>query len=163
NGKQVLKTDSFVSGDMVDFVTDHAVRDYLSVDEFKNHVAGKTDYLGTIAGDGTWVRFSPTGINVLGEMHETEWSLQHVLSAVHSKSFITEAIASEDPAAGTELKTAYDAHNADRYQELGIDQEKDKTKFGAEPLPPKIGYGMTGLLPYLNLGKGTKDTDKNVH
>jgi uncharacterized protein DUF4157 len=163
NGTKVKQTDSFVTGDMVDFVTDTAVRDYLSVDEFKNHVAGKTDYLGNIAGDGMWVRFSPTGLNVLGEMHETEWSLKHVLAAVGSKSFISEAIASEDPAAGSELKTAYDAHNADRYQELGIDKEKDKTRFGAEPLPPKIGYGMTSLLPYLNLGKGTKDTDKNVH
>jgi hypothetical protein len=164
NGKQVKKTDSFVSGDMVDFVTDNAVRDYLTVDEFKNHVAGKTDYLGNMQDDiNTWVRFSPTGLNVLGEAHDTPWSLQHTLAAVHSKSFISEALASEDPTAGSQLKTAYDTHNADRYKDLGIEKEKDKSKFGAEPLPPKIGFGMVKLLPYLNLGTGTANTDKNVH
>jgi hypothetical protein len=164
NGTQVLRTDPFVSGDMVDFVTDNAVRDYLTVDEFKNHVAGKTDYLGNMQDDiNTWVRFSPTGLNVLGEAHDTPWSLKHTLAAVHSKNFISEAIASEDPSDGSQLKTAYDAHNADRYKDLGIENEKDKSKFGAEPLPPKIGFGMVKLLPYLNLGTGTKDTDKNVH
>jgi hypothetical protein len=164
NGTQVKKTDSFVSGGMVDFVTDNAVRDYLTVDEFKNHVAGTTDYLGNMQDDiNTWVRFSSTGLNVLGEAHDTPWSLTHVLAAVHSKNFISEAIASEDPTAGSQLKTAYDAHNADRYKDLGIENEKDKSKFGAEPLPPKIGYGMVKLLPYLNLGKGTADSDKNVH
>ena len=164
NGQRVQVTDSFVTSTMGSFLLDNKVRDYVSVDELKDHIAGKTDYLGNLEDDDrTWVRFSPSGLNVLGEAHESPWSLKHVLAAVGSKSFISEAIASEDPAAGSELKTTYDAHNADRYQELGIDQEKDKTKFGAEPLPPKIGYGMTALLPYLNLGKGTGDTDKNVH
>ncbi|HEX8114240.1 MAG TPA: hypothetical protein VF516_41205, partial [Kofleriaceae bacterium] len=164
NGKQVRKTDSFVTGGMVDFVTDVAVRDYLTVDEFKSHVAGATDYLGNLDDDDhTWLRFSPTGLNVVGEAHETAWSLPHVLAAVGSKSFISEAIASEEPAAGSALKTAYDARIADRTKELGIEKEKDKTKFGAEPLPPKIGYSMVRLRPYLNLDKGTKDTDQNVH
>ena len=164
HGKQVMKTDSFVSGDLVDFVTDEAVRDYQTVDEFKNHAAGQTDYLGNMRDDiNTWVRFSPTGLNVLGEAHETPWSLKHTLAAVGSKSFISEAIASQDPPAGSQLKTAYDTHSADRYKDLGIEKEKDKSKFGAEPLPPKIGYGMIRLLPYLNLGTGTGNSDKNVH
>jgi hypothetical protein len=111
----------------------------------------------------TWLRFQPGGLNLIGEVHETAWSLRPILAAVNSKSFISEAIASEEPPAGSQLETAYDARNADRYKDLGIDKEKDKTRFGAEPLPPKLGYAMTGLVPYLNLGTGTGDDDKNVH
>jgi hypothetical protein len=164
NGTQVLRTDPAVTGDMVDFVTDLAIRDYLSMDEFKNHVAGKTDYLGTLRGDGnTWLRFSPTGLNVLGEQHATASAMEFVLPAVGSKNFISESISTQDPAAGSDLKSSYDAEHVDRFKEFGIDKEKDKTKFGAEPLLPKFGWGLTALLPYLNLDTGTADTDKNVH
>ena len=150
NSKQVMKTDSFVTGDLVDFVTDDVVRDYFTVDEFRNHVAGKTDYLGTIHDDiNMWVRFSPTDLNVLGEAHETPWSLKHVLAAVGSKNFISEAIASEDPAAGSELKASYDAHNADRYKEMGIEQEKDKTQVRrrAAAAQDRLRHGLAAALP----------------
>ena len=161
NGKQVKKTDSFVSGPVVDFVTDVAVRDYLSEAELKNHAAGQTDYLGNLR-DGTWVRFSPTGLNILGEMHETDSSLKHVLAAVGSKNFISEAISSEDLASGSHLEAAYEAHSTDRKKDLGIDKAKDKKQFGAEPLVPKIGFAMTLLLPWLNLDKKPPPA-KNVH
>ncbi|HEX3766025.1 MAG TPA: DUF4157 domain-containing protein [Kofleriaceae bacterium] len=164
NGKQIPRTDPAVTGAMVDLVTDEVVRDYQTMEEFRNHAAGKTDYLGTLPGDNNvWLRFSPTGLNVLGEMHETASALEFVLPAVGSKSFISEAISNQAPAAGSQLEASYDAEHADRFQQFGIVKENDKTRFGAEPLIPKIGYGMTAVLPYLNLGTGTGDKDKNVH
>jgi Domain of unknown function (DUF4157) len=163
NGKQVKKTDPIVSGAVVDFVTDTEVRDYHTAEELKNHVAGQTDYLGNLRDDhNTWVRFSPTGLNVLGEMHDTESSLKHVMKAVGSKSFISEALSSDDLPAGSHLKAAYEARTAGRMKEMGIDQVKDKKQFGAEPLLPKIGFAMTALLPYLNTRK-KPPPDKNVH
>ncbi len=163
NGKQVKKTDPIVTGAVVDFVTDAAVRDYHTADELKNHAAGQTDYLGNLRdGHNTWLRFNPTGLNILGEMHDTDSSFKHTFRAVAGKSFISEAISSDDMAAGSHLKSAHDTQNADRFKELGIDQAKDKKSFGAEPLLPKIGFAMTSLLPYLNAG--TKPPpDKNVH
>jgi len=164
NGKQIPRTDPAVTGAMVDFATDEVVRDYQTMEEFRNHAAGKTDYLGTLRGDNNvWLRFSPTGLNVLGEMHETASSLEFVLPAVGSKSFISEAISNQAPASGSQLEASYDAEHAGRFQQFGIAGAQDKTAFGAEPLIPKIGYGMTALLPYLNLGTGTGDKDKNVH
>ena len=163
NGKQVKKTDPIVSGAIADFVTDNAIRDYLTADELKNHAAGHTDYLGNLHDDhNTWLRFSPTGLNVLGEMHETDSSLKPVLKAVGSKNFISEAFSSDDLPAGSQLKSAYDTHSAERSKEMGIDTAKNKKQFGAEPLLPKIGFAMTSLLPYLNLGKKPAP-DKNVH
>jgi hypothetical protein len=164
NGKQVLKSDKFVTATMLGPVTDDLVRNYESPAEFQRHLDKKTDYIGNLDDPKrTWLRFHQTGLNLIGEVHQTEWSLEHILAAVNGKSFISEAIASEDPPAGSQLKAAYDARNADRYKELGIEKEKDKSQYGAEPLPPKLGYTMTALLPYLNLGTGTGAGDRNVH
>ena len=71
-------------------VSDSLVRNYVDIDEFKKHADKKTDYLGNLAGKvktGTWLRFSATGINILGENH-TMVTLQDVTPAVESKGFI---------------------------------------------------------------------------
>ena len=149
-GTQVRKTDPVATGAVAALVTDDRVRDYVSADELKRHAAGQTDYLGNLADPAqTWVRFSPTGINVLGEMHDTDESFDRVAPAIGAKSFIHEGISTDQLAAGSHAKQEYDAGNADRFKKLGIDQQKDKTQFGAESLLPKIGYVMTRLLPYL--------------
>jgi hypothetical protein len=163
NGKQVKKTDPIVSGAIADFVTDNAVRDYHSADELKNHAAGQTDYLGNLRDDhSTWLRFSPTGLNVLGEMHDSDSSLAPVLAAIGSKNFISEAISSDDLAPGSRMESTYETHSNDRLKAMGIDKTKDKKQFGAEPVLPKVGFVMTALLPYLNL-RNKPPPDKNVH
>jgi Domain of unknown function (DUF4157) len=150
HGKQVLKTDALATGAVAKLVTDDRVRDYVSADELKRHAAGQTDYLGNLSDDvGTWVRFSPTGINVLGEVHETDIAFDRVGPAVGAKSFIHEGISTDQLPAGSAIKQEYDAGNAERYKTLGIDHEKDKSKFGAESLLPKIGFAMSRLMPYL--------------
>ncbi len=108
--------------------------------------AGATDYLGNLP-DGTWVRFDPEGINVLGENH-TVVKLDTVMVAVGSKSFIYERFSDEALAEGSALKATYDAENADKFAKLGVDGEQDKQKFGAEPLLPKLGQAMNMALPY---------------
>jgi hypothetical protein len=158
-GKQIKKSDSIATGAIAAFVTDHVVRDYHSRDELEDHAAGQTDYLGNLP-DGTWMRFSPTGTNVLGEMH-TEVTLRMVAPAVGSKSFIYEAFSNDDLAEGSHLKAAYDTASADRFEAFGVSGEKDKKQFGAESIFPKLGFGLSLALPYLRgeagLGKLTRE------
>ena len=157
-GKQVKKSDPVATGDVASLVTDEVVRDYDSQDELKKHAARQTDYLGNLA-DGTWLRFSPTGINLLGEMH-TLVTAQMVVPAVGSKSFIYEPFSVDDLTDGSHMKAAYDAENADRFKAFGVDGEKDKKQFGAESLFPKIGFGLGLALPYLNGAKKIENLTK---
>ena len=156
-GKQVLKRDPVATGAVAKLVTDDRVRDYVSADELKRHATGQTDYLGNLSDAArTWVRFSPTGINVLGEMHGSDTSFDRVAPAIGTKSFIHEGIATDQLPAGSETKKEYDGGNAERFKNLGIDKQKDKTKFGAESLLPKIGFVLSRLLPFL---QGTEGVD----
>ena len=164
NGMQVKRTDPIIHGAaMMDMVTDIMVRDYLTPDEFKNHAAGATDHIGNLDDDKrTWLRFPTTGLNVLGEMHETESSFDHVRPAVNAKKFISEAISSEDMPKGSQLDAAYQAEHADRFKSFGIENEKDKKQFGAEPLLPKVGFAMTGLMPYLKIDPKATQSVKDL-
>ena len=143
-GKQVHKDDA--TGAPEEWIDDDTVRSYRSRDEMTRHAAGATDYLGNLP-DGTWVRFDPHGLNVLGENHSVV-KLDTVMVAVGSKSFIYERFSDEDMAEGSALKSAYDAENADKFAKLGVAADPDKKKFGAEPLLPKLGQAMNMALPY---------------
>jgi hypothetical protein len=136
---------------MKTFAADKVVRDYGSMGEFKDHAAGKTDYLGTLpaasASPGTWVRFAPSGINLLGEDH-TKVTLEHVVPAVRTTSFIYEPFATDDLSASPAMKSAYETENADRFKAFGVQGAADKRQFGAESLFPKIAFGFNLLLPY---------------
>jgi hypothetical protein len=154
-GKQIKKKDSIATGAVGAFVTDDVVRSYKTRDELKAHAAGTTDYLGNL-GDGTWLRFSPTGLNVLGEMH-TLVTLADVMKAVKSKSFIDERFSTDDLASGSKLKAEYEGENLDRFKDFGIEDEPDKKKFGAESLFPKIGYAMAAAIPYFTGEKSLDD------
>jgi len=134
---------------------DNVIRDYESPEELKSHSIGGTDYLGNLK-DGTWVRFSSTGINLLGEDH-TAVNFLEVGPAVGAKSFIYEPLASDDMAGAPELKKVYEAESLERFKTLGIDKEEDKKKYGAESLFPKIGYAFTRALSYL---KDTQNAKK---
>ncbi|HZJ62102.1 MAG TPA: DUF4157 domain-containing protein [Kofleriaceae bacterium] len=145
-GKQIKKSDKIATGDAAGFVTDEVVRSYKTNDELKKHASHQTDYLGNLP-DGTWMRFHPTGLNVLGEMH-TLVRLRTVVNAVGTTNFIDERLSNDDLAPGSHMAAAYETENAETFKDFGIENEPDKKQFGAEALLPKIGYAMNAALPY---------------
>ncbi|MBD2526252.1 DUF4157 domain-containing protein [Nostoc sp. FACHB-133] len=150
-GKQVLNKDD-LTPNIREWVLDRNVRNYLSEEEFEQHANKKTDYLGNLP-DGTWLRFAPNGINLLGENH-TQVTLKDVIRAVGSTNFIYEQFASDEMANESNIKTAYEAENQAQFQSFGIAQEPNKKQFGAESLFPKMGYGLMLALPFFD---GTKN------
>jgi hypothetical protein len=146
NEKQIEKSEKNFTPEMQGMVSDTVVRNYTGVDEFKKHAGKQTDYLGNLA-DGRWMRFRPTGINLLGEIH-IKVSLDQVLPAVGSKSFIYEPFSSDVLTAGSNIKSAYEAENQGLFKTFGVETEKDKQQFGAESLFPKMGFSLTSAEDY---------------
>ena len=147
NEKQVEKPEKDFNATMKSWLADSVIRNYTDVAEFKKHSEKKTDYLGNLKKDGTWLRFSPTGMNLLGEFH-TEVVLEDVVPVVGSKSFIHEQLAADVLPAGSKIKEVYEKENKGLFKQLGIEKEKKKEEFGAESLFPKIGFGMNIAIPY---------------
>jgi hypothetical protein len=159
-GKQVTAKDPHATGAVEPLVKDDKVRDYESVSEMKLHAAGGTDYLGNLDdATGTWLRFSPTGTNVIGEDH-TFVRLQDLLPKVNSKSFIYEPFAIDDMTGSPQMGKAYDKETADRFKVFGVESEPDKKQFGAESIHPKLGFNLALALPYLE-GKQKLDDLKD--
>jgi hypothetical protein len=96
---------------------------------------------------GTWVRFSPKGTNLLGENHE-QITLEDVIPAVGSTSFIFEPFSTDVLTPGSAMEKAYDLETKDRFAHLGVAGVADKRQFGAESLYPKMGFALTLLLPF---------------
>lgn len=153
-GAQVTKGTAGLTPEMDAMVKDEVVRSYTDTAEFKKHSGKSTDYLGNLK-DGTWVRFSPTGINLVGENH-TLVRLEETVPAVNTTSFIYEPFSSDDLSSSPAMNTAYQKENAQRFKTFGVDGVADKKQFGAESLYPKIGYTMVLALPYF---KGTSPLD----
>lgn len=155
---QVKPDDPGLDSKMKTLASDKLVHDYGSNAEFKDHAAGKTDYLGNLPGPtspGTWVRFAPTGSNLLGENH-TAVTLEHVMAAVGSKSFIYEQFSVDAMPAGSAMRTAYEEENKDLFNRFGVGGVADKKQFGAESLFPKMGFALNTLLPFFT-GAGKLD------
>jgi hypothetical protein len=147
---QVAVDDQMNEG-MKTMATDDKVRNYESRQEFQDHSEGKTDYLGnltTTSEAGTWMRFKPTGMNILGEMH-TYVQLGDIMPRVGSKNFINEQFSSDNMSQSPNMKSAYEEVNAKEFKRFGVEGEADKQQFGSESLYPKMGYGMNLALPYL--------------
>ena len=158
SGTQVPHDDATLDPAMRAFASDHLVRDYTDRAEFQAHAARTTDYIGNLPGPastGTWVRFSRTGTNLLGENH-TEVTLEHVVRAVGTTSFVYEPFSVDVMPPGSQMRRAYETENTQRFQALGVAGAADKRRFGGESLFPKMGYGLNLLIPYLtgagNLG-----------
>jgi len=147
NQQQIRTTEASFTAAQAAFAGDTVVRDYQSLDEFQRHATGGTDYLGNLP-DGTWLRFHPTGINLLGENH-TLVSLDQVVPVINTRSFICERLSNDALAPGSHVGAAYETENAGEFQRFGIAQQSDRQQFGAESLYPKIGYAMSLALPYL--------------
>jgi hypothetical protein len=151
NEVQVAPKDKSLNARMKALAADKLVHNYTSSDEFKDHAAGKTDHLGNLPGPastGTWARFNETGTNLLGENH-TEVTLEHVVRAVRSTSFIYEPFSVDAMPKGSKMRAAYEVENKKRFKDFGVAKVKDKQQFGAESLFPKMGFGLNLLIPYL--------------
>lgn len=150
-GSQVPANDPTLDPAMQAFAADHRIRSYTDRAEFQAHAGGTTDYLGNLPGPasaGAWVRFSRTGTNLLGENH-TQVTLEQVVRAVGTTSFIYEPFSVDVMPAGSQMRTAYETENAQRFQAFGVAHVADKRQFGGESLFPKMGFGLNLLLPYL--------------
>jgi hypothetical protein len=155
-GRQVAPTADGLDPAMQAFAGDQLIRAYEDEAEFRAHAGGTTDYLGNLpagsTSEGTWVRFSPTGTNLLGEDH-TKVTLQHVVRAVGTTSFAYEPFAVDVLPPGSQMRATYEAGTAARFQAFGVGGVADKRQFGGESLFPKMGFGIIELIPYL---EGTK-------
>jgi hypothetical protein len=148
--KQVMPTDprlaKEIAGDqtvgerMKSRTTDKQVHAYVSFDEYRAHAAGQTQHLGNVAGPhgkDIWLRFPPGKTSVLGESHDAI-TLERVVLAVGSKSFVYEVFASDKAPKGSRLKALYDRESAAAFDRLGVGGVPGKTRFGAEPRFPKV-------------------------
>lgn len=154
-GRQVAPADPTLDPAMKAFAADAVVRDYGTDAEFKAHAAGTTDHLGTLPGPaskGTWVRFAPSGTNLLGEDH-TQVTLEDVMPAVGSKSFIYEPFSVDSMPAGSDMQAAYEQETKARFAKMGVGGVADKRQFGSESLFPKMGFGLNLIVPILRAGR----------
>jgi hypothetical protein len=152
-GQRVDPSGAALTPEMRKLAADRDVHDYQDEGEFRRHAAGQTDYLGNIAHrtaeyDRAWVRFSPTGLNVIGENHDRV-TLSDIVAAVGTRSFIYEPFAVDDLSANPATKAASDRANAGPMADLGIREGDDIRQFGAESLFPKLGFAFSGMMPMM--------------
>ncbi|WP_433290704.1 hypothetical protein ACQPZQ_00065 [Pseudonocardia sp. CA-142604] len=137
--------------EMHELAADRDVHDYQDENEFRRHAAGQTDYLGNIEHqrpeyNRIWVRFSPTGLNVVGENH-AQVTLPDIVKAVGTRSFIYEPFPTDDLSANPATAAASDRANVGPMAALGIRENDNIRQFGAESLFPKLGYAFAGMMP----------------
>ncbi|ROT29441.1 DUF4157 domain-containing protein [Micromonospora sp. HM5-17] len=135
-------------------VEDQLVHDYLSENEFADHAAGNTDHIGNLSGfsQGTWVRFEPSGTNVIGETH-TEVTLRDVLTAVRSSSFRYEAFSVDELPPNSKMSEAYEASTQELFNQMPTGGVTDKREFAADSLFPKTGETLAVLKKLLADGQ----------
>lgn len=134
---------------MQNLAEDELVHDYRDQREFHDHAEGRTDYLGNLQLEDTWLRFSPTGLNVTGETHTAVW-LADVVRAVGTRSFIYEMFPVDDLSSNPATAASFRHVAAEQMEDLGVGEDEDVRQFGAESLFPKLGRGYTVLLPLLS-------------
>jgi hypothetical protein len=140
------------AGTLAPYVGDDEVRAFRGWDEALAFAAGTTDYIGNLPGPtepGTWVRYSPAGLNIVGEDH-TYLPLEQTVRAVRSRSFIYEQFATDTLPADSEFKKAYLVENTALLGKFGVDLATDLTLVGGESLFPKIADTVAELVPFFN-------------
>lgn len=151
-GRQVRSRDPGLTAATRPRARDRKVRNYNDWAELNAHASGGTDYLGNLPGPasrGTWVRFSPTETNVLGEMH-TAVTLEHVVRAVGSTSFTYEPFATDALPAGSHTAAAVGAATDPFATKMGVGGVANRQQFGGESVFPKLGFALEALVPYLD-------------
>jgi hypothetical protein len=152
----------WVGGEYAGPAKTNGVREYRDLNEQNLHRFDRTDYLGNVRSDpqqrtggvpdwdGMWVRFSPTGTNVIGEQHDAV-TLRHVLNAVGGKnSFVYELIPADDLTAFPKTREAFVQMNRVVLRELGLSGRADLRPWGGESLLPKMGFAMTHVMSMLD-------------
>lgn len=163
NEERVKPTDDIPVASAKDWVADDTVRIYDSWTEVADHIGGKTDYIGNIIGgpmDGTWVRFSKDGLNILGEHHD-HVPLLHLVPVLNTTNFIDEALATDRFEEGSHLHKEYLLEYGDFFKAFGIATDGDLSRYGAESLYPKIAHLMTGIAELINGGFCTEPPGEN--
>ncbi|WP_285661585.1 hypothetical protein [Actinorhabdospora filicis] len=148
-GTQVGRRDARLDATTRPLARDRKVRDYVDDAEMNAHASGTTDYLGHLPGPtsrNTWVRFSPTGVNLLGENH-TQVTLEQVAPAVGSTNFTYEPF-SRDVVGGA-TATAMDTETSGRMTRMGVGGGNQRDH-GGESVFPKLAYNMEALTPYFS-------------
>jgi hypothetical protein len=157
--RRVDPSEENLSPRMQELAKDSHVHEYRSNHEFRAHADNKTDYLGNLKSHGTWLRFSPSGLTVVGERHtDQERTLPDVVRAVGTSSFIYELFPSDDLSSYPATMDMVRQTGGDRISMLGLDQNADLRQYGAESLFPKIGGAFRIVLPKLR-GTGKSELD----
>ena len=136
------------------YVSDGVVREFTDWQEAREFAANGTDYIGNLPGPeetGTWLRFSDTGLNIVGEEHDYV-TLDQTTRAVRSTNFIDEQFASDVLSDGSHFKAAYLAENTAMLLKFGVNPATmpDLKVVGGESLLPKIADTVAELVPYFN-------------
>jgi hypothetical protein len=131
---------------------DDLVHDYLDRREFRRHASGSTDRLGNLGRGNTWVRFSPTGLTVIGEIYTATTTLADVVQAVGTRSFIYELFPVDDLTSKPRTRAGFAQANARLMDKFGVHPRSDSQRHGAESLFPKIGWTFAGSLRWLTAG-----------
>lgn len=146
------ENDPALNNNMRSYAGDEGFRNYHDMEEFRDHAAGQTDYIGNVFSGpftGLWVRFPQQGLNILGENHQ-QLTLKDLMPAVGSTNFIGERFASEDMHMfeSPEFQSTYLDLTQEEFEHMGIDQDPDKQQYGGESLLIKTGYVLHHALPY---------------
>jgi hypothetical protein len=134
------------------YVTDGVDRDFDDWAEAREFEAKHTDYIGNLPGPektGTWLRFAPAGLNIVGEDH-TFVSLEQTTAAVRSTNFIYERFATDDLPPDSAFRQAYVTENNALLLQFGVNVHGDLKSFGGESLLPKIADTVAELVPYFD-------------
>lgn len=143
--------DATLDNNMKSYAADNQLRDYIDMHEFQAHASAATDHIGNLftgPEPGLWVRFPEQGLNILGEDH-TRVTLKDITPAVGTTNFIGERFASEDLSETPELQSVYEENTQSEYEQMGISQEFDKSRFAGEPLLIKTGYVLSHGMQFL--------------
>ncbi|GAA3049037.1 hypothetical protein GCM10010464_11590 [Pseudonocardia yunnanensis] len=151
--QRVDPSEAALTPEMHKLAADRDVHDYQDENEFRRHAAGQTDYLGNIEHpnaeyNSTWVRFSPTGFNVIGENHD-KVTLAHIAPAVGTRLFIYEPFSTDNLTANPATADASRRANAGPMSDFGLRATDDTRQFGAESLFPKLGFAFAGMMPLI--------------
>lgn len=148
-----------------EWLEDDVVRVYIDWLEAVNHFEDELDYLGNLPEDGeapgTWLRFEPEGLNILGEDHDyviAETVVTHVLA---SKSFVFEGFVTEDLTPGSHLHALYYGDMLGENALDGLGHYLGETidgvgGLGVDSMFARIGFDMAFIDPYL---RGQKHMD----
>lgn len=134
--------------------TDDLVREYENVAELIAHVKGHVDHLGHVPSPpaiaGTWVRFNPEGVNILGEYH-THTRLLDLVAPLGIGKWVDESFFCEQIADDSHVGPVYVVENGNALTGRGITVSAAELHLhGVESLFPKLAFPLPQTAAYLD-------------